>query len=1674
MSIVISMYSKKVFKEFVLPSLNNADYSITLEKEDFELKKKLILNLEVLDDQWKIKSDVHYLVKRQDYTNYQGEFLKNQDVLVITTENEESITVIVKEAATIFHSYEKFRIQNTDKILIGKDQRADIRYNYKNYVSSKHAIIEKKADGFWIRNESLNGIYVNSSRIDTEAKLSFGDYINIMGLHMVFLNTILAIDVKENELYLNVDTLKPCKLQSNMTVHLKEPKNSFNGKILYHRAPRNYERLVEGPIEIEEPPEKTQTKQQPLFLTIGPSVTMALPMLLGCMMMIYASQSEGGNSSLYMYSGLVMSFSSAFIGVMWALFNIRYQKKQDQESENYRFQAYSKYLIEKKDEIKEKYDITKQMLEEMYPEAEKCLNYNQSGGILWNRNRTHEDYLIHRLGIGDIPFQVEIQIPKKRFRLYEDDLSNQPDFIKENYDKLYEVPVTIDFIKNNLIGIVGGNDKAGALEISRIMSTQIAANNCYTDVKLGYLYDGSEPLEREAFQFAKWLPHTWSEDKKTRFLASNKEEASDVLYDLTKVLRMRSEEGQNRKEKEIPKPYYILFISDASLLEGELFSKYAFEKNEQYGMTVILLVERYEELPNHCEFIIQNDHDFHGMYDVFAREDEKVKIDFDTISEEKLMQFSRNLAKLEVQEMEEGGEIPSSLTFFDMFGVNKLEELPIKELWTKNRIYENIKGMIGQKAGGAPCYLDVHEKYHGPHGLVAGTTGSGKSETLQTYMLSLAVNYSPDDVGFFIIDYKGGGMANLFEGLPHMIGQISNLSGNQVKRAMVSIKSENRRRQRVFNENGVNNINSYTKLYKNGEAILPVPHLFIIIDEFAELKREEPDFMKELISVAQVGRSLGVHLILATQKPSGTVDDNIWSNSKFRLCLRVQDKQDSNDMLHRPDAAYITQAGRCYLQVGNDEIYELFQSGYSGAVYDKNAGEEKTDIAKLIRLNGKVEMTGNMAKASKKKKVQYAWIESLIQVLEETAANINVDVKNNVDNKAEIMRLSEAMYPYMEKYHLEYSFSSYNTERLTDFILLYEKGMEAKEADLPKAIIQMAQKEQIKLPEGKEKTQLEAVKEYLGQIARENGYQKPSQLWMPVLPEKIYLDDFEEFRKEKFENGVWKKKNKNWSLEILLGKVDDPANQNQMPLNIDFAVNGHMAICGNIVSGKSTMMQTMIYALIEKYTPKEINIYGLDFSSKMMSAFEEAPQIGGIMYENDMDKIGKFFNMMNSILEERKMLFRGGNYSQYVQVNGVILPAIVIFVDNYIGLKEKTAEIYEEQMVKLSKEGVSHGIYLVVSGAGFGMNDITQRVGENMNTILCLNLQDKYVYADMLHTTQFDVLPESGVKGRGLALVSERVLEYQTALALEAENDYERIEKIKVVCKDMAESWDGRTARKVPEIPEKPVWSQFVQLEEFEAMVESKEYLPVGYDAANASVYGIPLRNTYCYLIWGRKASGKTNFMKIALQVAMRKESNIYIIDDERESLKGYKDRIEVSSYVTTEEELFQFLMELKPEFVRRNQLKQQLLHDEYEEEEIFDRMSEEIPYFIFVSDLSNFISMVYGTEYNMSGFVENIIEKGFLHNIYFIGELSLEKREKVAGYGAYEHFAEYKTGIHFGGKVSDNQVLTFDYLSYMEQGKSEKKGIGQLPDPVEDNETQKVVVPFVKGGKKNADNTDV
>ena len=355
-------------------------------------------------------------------------------------------------------------------------------------------------------------------------------------------------------------------------------------------------------------------------------------------------------------------------------------------------------------------------------------------------------------------------------------------------------------------------------------------------------------------------------------------------------------------------------------------------------------------------------------------------------------------------------KITCSLIKKEMEKVGKVEQLNILNRWNSNDSTKSLKAEVGVDSGNNLLYLDLHEKYHGPHGLIAGMTGSGKSEFIITYILSMAMNYSPDDVSFVLIDYKGGGLAGAFLNpatgirLPHLAGTITNLDKAEMDRTLVSIDSEVKRRQAAFNDardslgESTIDIYKYQEFYHQGKIKEAIPHLFIICDEFAELKSQQPDFMNNLISIARIGRSLGVHLILATQKPSGVVNDQIWSNTKFRVCLKVQDASDSNEMLKKPDAANIKQTGRFYLQVGYDEYYALGQSAWCGAKYFPSEKVAKIVDKSINFINNLGSIIKNKSDDSSKK--MQAQGEQITAIMNEI-----IDVSKKTNKYAKILWL---------------------------------------------------------------------------------------------------------------------------------------------------------------------------------------------------------------------------------------------------------------------------------------------------------------------------------------------------------------------------------------------------------------------------------------------------------------------------------------------------------------------------------------------------------------------------------------------------------------------------------------------------------------------------------------------
>ena len=1654
---VIMLFKSDAFKTIMLPNLDNTDYKVYIDKDRFHIFEGFYLRFEVIGRRWIIKSDnrfyeLYHHKERVDSVEISGDELIN-----VVTRRGEELKLLTRDAQMVFSPYQKYDLFGVDRIDIGKHDSNTISYDFNNLVSKTHCIIFYNSNRYYINDTSSNGVFVNAKRIRGTIALHYGDLIEIFGLRIIYLQEILAIGSVTGDFVVS-ESLRPYKPEplDKTLSHLKHRDSFFN------RSPRILPNINTDEIVIEAPTNPQVTRKKSMLLTIGPSFTMAIPMMLGCALMIVSARASGGTASAFMFTGMVTAIGSAILGSIWAILNVRDNKRKEYEDETQRFNMYGNYLIEMSEYIKERYRRNSDAMHNMYPSASECCSFSSNNPRLWNRNINHPDFLFYRLGVGNIPFQMKITVPEEKFSVIYDSLKDKPAMLRDNFQTLINVPVGVDFSKSNMYGIVGGNDMRNAYDIVNNIIVQIAATTSYTDVKIAFCFDAKSPADNARWDYIKWLPHIWSENKSIRYYATNRQEAEDVFFELSGIFRQRAESSGSFGEKTNFRPHYFLFVSDPGMLEGELIGKYVYDNQGKYGLTTILMADMYQNLPNSCENIIENDSSFCGFYNVMTDYGEAQSVAFDRIRTEELTAFAKRISGVTVMEMEDDNSLLSTLSFFEMYGAHKLDDFNIVEQWRKNRTFNSMKALIGKKAGGSDCYLDIHEKHHGPHGLVAGTTGSGKSELIQTFMLSLAVNYSPDDIAFFVIDFKGGGMANLFSDLPHMAGQISNLSGNQIGRAMISIKSENLRRQRVFSEYGVNNINLYTQLYKSGKASVPIPHLIIVIDEFAELKKEEPDFMRELISVAQVGRSLGVHLILATQKPSGTVDDNIWSNAKFRLCLRVQDRQDSNDMLHKPDAAYITQAGRCYLQVGNDEIYELFQSGWSGAVYEPDADSSDSDIATMITPTGKTALVGSHTKMKRKELEKQKWYGFLYDVIRELREKEYNHDQSYLGAQFD-RRLSEQVAERAQAAGFNIGSSHSELQSISNFASLMPGGTMDREEAVGYITLRALEKN-VKLPELKEKTQLEAIVEYICRVAKEENIVQRAQLWMPLLKTEIYLSELID-QNLVFSNNSWPS-HESWSMDAVVGLYDDSHNQAQLPFSVDFANGGHLAVCGSVVSGKSTFMQTLVFSLAIKYPPDMVNFYLLDFSSGMLSSLSELPHTGGVVRENELEKASKFFNMISSMIEERKKLLSGGNFSQYIKVHKSGMPAVLIVIDNFASFKEKTDNIYEEILIRLSREGVGYGIFLAVTSAGFGLAEIQNRIGDNIRTVISLEMSDKFKYMDIMRTTHVDVTPESGIKGRGIGYVDGRLLEFQTALSVKADDDYKRNGIITEACEKMRGAWSGKCARRIPSIPENPQYEDIRALDEYAEAVSDVSLVPFAYNYEDASVYSIDLKSTFCYCITGKKRTGKSNVLKLLMTAVSEKKGIKAVIEKDGAKLKGLSGAYGFR-YLSTDADILDFFKEITPTFIERNKLKKQMLENGCSDSEIFEKMQRFEPVFVFIADIIEFINSVYHPQDgigNMSGFFENIFDKGYLHNVFFFGGIDTDEASKVAGIRAYTSFISCKTGVHLGGNVAAQRIFNFQNIHYSKLSKTSKKGEGLVPSYEDETVSKVVIIPLFGG----------
>lgn len=864
------------------------------------------------------------------------------------------------------HLFIPYYIEERTDYTIGRADQNQICYN-NPAVSREHAQLHWNGTSWTIIDKnSTNGTYVNGKFIN-RAELKVGDIVFIVGLYIIVGAGYICINNKNNRVTFNSPKIRHILSENDVAYTRVQPYSK--SEVFFDRKPRKIKPLSKEPIEIEMPPIPMSGSNIPLLLRLG------TPMLMG------GSALMSGNIMMAMTSMVMPSLTQGFT------------EKDRKEYEAKRLEGYRRYLEFLRSKIQNEKYIEERTLNYNYPSLRNRMQLTSGKNRLWEKRRSDEDYISVRLGYGNYPMITQKKYNPKKFQIEPDILETEMYEVAEKTEVLENVPVMMSLFQDYIVGMTGKRENI--LHLVRNMIFQLTSDHSYDDVKIVIVVDKNEA---EYFDFVRYLPHNWDDERNIRFFITSQSEAQQLTSHFNKIKDNRDESvSYNITNEEA----YIVFDLSKSLFNYiETFKEVI--KSEKYeGISIIAA---FEGLPKECVKVIDLDNNF-KIIDYLHPETEDQFFALD--------EFDERLAKAAVSQIVEtkvrmdcnSFMLPKMITFLEMFGVGQVEYLNPLQRWADNNPVKSLATPIGIGTDGSLFKLDLHEKHHGPHGLVAGMTGSGKSEFLITYILSMAVNYSPDEVAFVLIDYKGGGLADAFEDktrgihLPHLVGTITNLDGAAIQRSLMSIKSELKRRQAVFKKaksqtnEGTMDIYDYQKLYRSGKVSEPMPHLLIISDEFAEMKSQQPEFMEELISTARIGRSLGVHLILATQKPAGVVNDQIRSNTKFQVCLKVQDRSDSMDMIKRPDAAELKETGRFYLQVGYNEFFALGQSAWCGAEYIPQEEVSNAKDSSVIFIDNTGQALMKAEPKVEKKNSGVKQIVSVVQYLSDLAKRENIEPK---------------------------------------------------------------------------------------------------------------------------------------------------------------------------------------------------------------------------------------------------------------------------------------------------------------------------------------------------------------------------------------------------------------------------------------------------------------------------------------------------------------------------------------------------------------------------------------------------------------------------------------------------------------------------------------------------------
>ena len=1067
------------------------------------------------------------------------------------------------------------------------------------------------------------------------------------------------------------------------------------------RPPRIQPQLPQQEIEVPPPPEKQMGTRQSLLEILLPLVTIG-----GYIFM--AATGQGRSIALIIPMGLAM-LGSVYLSL---------KRANDAEKEvQIKSEAYAKRLLDLRHELRNYHQLQRDFYYYNYPDpiaADKIARQEEqsrSGPRLWERRTSDLDFGAVRLGIGTRASTVKYTISIKD----NDEDPQMDDAIRLSEDSMYvsDVPITLQLRQ---VALPKDDETAPEIQHSlgvySISSTEANAPHHikYSDI---YSYARSllihytafhSPLDTRVYvvgtedsktewEWAMQLPHSRVGQNET-LLCFEGEQAKVrdelvprvplFLKDINNTLQTRAQRLGDKDSGDVTLPFIVLIVDMLGMkpgtpiwdIESEQAISTILQQGPMLGAAVIFLCGDARKIPSDARGVIElerldketvafryaeigvNTPRYVGVADMVSRQQEALG-------------FAQQLQQYQVR-ASAAASLVSAIDLLQMNEVIDIDEMEILKRWEESRRPDKSEWprvKLGAKSASDIRELVFEANADGVHSMVAGTTGSGKSELLQTMILGLAVRYDPSIVNFVLVDFKGGGAFDPFRTLPHVVDVVTNLEGSAVERMFSAIKAELDRRGGVNAKNRVAHIVEYRKegyhLQPVEEGKGPFPNLFIFIDEFAEMVAENPEFKSQFDSITRLGRAIGVSLILATQRPAGMVTDQMRANIKMKICLRVETPDDSRELLRRSDAAYLPPSipGRAYVQIGN-ELPEMVQVAYSGGTYRR---AQKAQEEAVIWLNRPKRKTAKEER--KPEKVFQALTREMQTYARERPDEIIIQRKPWPNPLPKYMPLGIPLD----------RLDSVDTEYLINEDRAWLNGGRKpdKGADL-----------------------------YLN--SNVGAWQSGTGQWKPL--------DWASPR----------------TLTAVVGMMDNPRAAEQRLYTIDLK-KANPVVFSASGWGKSTFLRTLITSLAATHSPDDLWIYILDFGGLSLDVFKTMPHVGAVITPEEDERINRLLRTLMAEVEDRKRKVAEKNTPDMMAYNALPdtenIPAILVAVDNWAEIRENFEHLLPV-FTSLLREGRTVGVFFAASAdvpgslGGKIFNMFTERIA--------LKLADKSEYPNIV------------------------------------------------------------------------------------------------------------------------------------------------------------------------------------------------------------------------------------------------------------------------------------------------------------------------------------------------------